>query len=251
MSAEERIELTNCMAEMASGDIDAFFRFREQWGARVAGVVKGMARSMGRSDVVSDPDELDGLVTDACLVLRDRAAGWSPDGALPWTWARSALWAEVYRFVGHRQVELLDEVAMAPSGAGWYVGQSPSSSRSAGRNSSSASSNSISDSVVDIRDDSFVAHTDDLDDLASGHNDVQLVLAAISSTGSERDQKVFLEYRLQTGLGDPSPSNTVAEVMQLSPANVRQISKRFFGKLSTVLDQPQYADVRSAAIFAG
>lgn len=219
MSAEERNELTACMTAMASGDVGAFFQFREQWGSRVAGVVKGMARSMGRADVVSDVDELDGLVTDACLILRDRASGWSPDGALPWTWARSAIWAEVYRFVGHRQIELLDEVSPGPARE--------------------------SDSPFSLR-----SSHDDLDELAVDHCDVQLVLAAISSTGSKRDQRVFLEYRLQTGLGDPSPSNTVAEAMQLSPANVRQISKRFFAKLTSVLDQPQYADVRSAAIFA-
>ncbi len=204
------------MALMASGDIGAFFRFRDQWGFRVAGVVKSMARSMGRGDAIADPDELDGLVTDACLILRDRAGGWSPEGALPWTWARPAIWAEVYQFVGHRQVELLDEIT----------------------------------TVGDRKHQVQAQSSDDVDDLATGHTDVQLVLAAISATGSERDQQVFLEYRLQTGLGDPSPSNTVAEAMQLSPANVRQISKRFVAKLSSVLDQPQYAGVRSAAIFA-
>ena len=220
MSVEERAALADCMSKMAAGDAEAFFAFRERWGSRVGGMVKAMVRSMGRADVLADPDELDGLVTDACLVLRDRASGWSRDGALPWTWARPAIWAEVYRFVGHRQVELLED--LAPDEAG-------------------------------PRTDYQVLRSQphhDLDELAVDNSAVQLVLSAISSTGSERDQKVFLEYRLQAGLGDPSPSNTVAEAMQLSPANVRQISKRFFDKLTSVLEQPQYKDVRSAAIFA-
>ena len=67
-------------------------------------LVRRIVEDMGRLDVRDDMDELHGLVTDACLVVTDRAAGWSPDGALPWTWAYLAIRAKVGQVVGHRVV---------------------------------------------------------------------------------------------------------------------------------------------------
>ncbi len=215
MSVEDRKLLHESMVGLASGSADGFFEFRASWGHRVAGTVRSMLRSMGRLDVLHDADEFDGLVTDACLVIRDRASGWDPSGALPWTWARQGIWAEVNRYVGHRCTELVDE----------QVADQP-----------------------DFGDRSTMP--DDVELIAEANAELSLVLDAIRSTGSDRDQRVFLEYRIQSRLGDPSPSNTVAESLQLTPANVRQISKRFRNRLAPVLGSPEFADVRGAAIFA-
>ena len=216
MSIEDRTQLHESMIGLASGSADGFFEFRSLWGHRVAGTVRSMLRSMGRLDILHDADEFDGLVTDACLVIRDRASGWDPTGALPWTWARQGIWAEVNRYVGHRCTELVDD----------KVSDQPD--------------------YIDLS-----TLPDDVEVLAEANVELGRVLDAIKSTGSDRDQRVFLEYRIQSGLGDPSPSNTVADTLQLTPANVRQISKRFRSRLAPVLSSPEFADVRGAAIFAG
>jgi DNA-directed RNA polymerase sigma subunit (sigma70/sigma32) len=63
---------------------------------------------------------------------------------------------------------------------------------------------------------------------AAGH-DVRarrLIAGFDAANVSERDRAVFVEYLLQTDLGDPSPAVTVGAVFGLQAANVRQIVKR-------------------------
>lgn len=227
MEEEQRMLLERCMASMAKGDVAFAFTFHEAFGPRVEGVVRGILREMGRHEVLADADEVSGLVHDAVMVILDRAGGWRPGGALPWNWAQRAIRAEVAVKVGHRTVAFGDgvegEVSDHISG---YV--------SAGGNM-----------VVDLTGDDLVV-------LAQRNPSVELVLRAVRAAGSERDQKVFLEYRLQQQLGDPSPAHTVAHTSGLTAANVRQIVRRHGQKIrARILGDPTFEPVRHAAIFAG
>lgn len=206
----ERLE--TCMQRMAMGDRAYLFTFLHEFGPRVEAVVRRMLGEMGRRDVLADADELAALVQDACWVICERAAGWRPGGALPWSWAARAIRAELARAIGHRTVPVADddvEVAehfAAPSeGDGGEV--------------------------------SFAA-------LARRDPRVALLADAVARIGSPRDQRVFIEYRLQKELGDPSPSHVVAREFGLTPANVRQIDCRMRKRLAQVIA----SDARFAAL---
>ena len=102
----DRDEVARLMAQMAAGDPAAIFAFVAAFGGRLAGVVRRQLFAYGRRDMAADPHDIDFLVQSAALVLYDRAASWSPDGALPWTWAERAIRAEVVAYLGHPTVEL-------------------------------------------------------------------------------------------------------------------------------------------------
>lgn len=187
--------LERCMTGMATGDPAHFFAFVEEFGPKVRWVVLDIVRSMGRHDLVGDADELDGLTLDACEVIFDRASGWRPGGAAPWNWAHKAIRSRVAATIGHRTVELAGDED--PGGeAGSHHGV-----------------------VADLT-------ADDLDALIARHPRVGLLDLAIRAVGSDRNQEIYWEYRIQQGLGDPSPAVTVAAQFGVRPDNVRQICRR-------------------------
>jgi hypothetical protein len=53
----------------------------------------------------------------------------------------------------------------------------------------------------------------------------------LDAVASPPDRQVFAEYLLQQSHGDPSPSHTVAAILGLTPANVRQIVCRVRGRV--------------------
>jgi hypothetical protein len=206
---EDRALLEECMERMAVGDAAFLFTFARRFAPNVAGLVRRVLTEMGRRDVLADADEVDALVLDACHVVFERAPGWRPGGALPWNWAERAIRAEVARRVGHRTVPALEEDT--PS--------EPSPEGALG--------------------------VDDFHALAQRHPTVALLADVIRRVGSERDQQIFVEYRLQRELGDPSPSHVVAREFGVSPANVRQIDLRMRRKLAALVDaSPDYAALR-------
>ena len=140
------------------------------------------------------------MALDACLLIADRASGWKPGGAKPWTWAFRAIRSQVATSIGHRVVEL-DELDASDGDAG-----------------------SHDPAVADLTVGSRVV--DELGALISRHPRVGLLDQAIRAVGRERDQRVYWEYRIQQGMGDPSPAHTVAAEFGLNSANVRQIARR-------------------------
>ena len=92
---------------------------------------------------------------------------------------------------------------------------------------------------------------DDLAALIDRHPTVRLLDAAICSVGSERDQRIYWEYRIQQGLGDPSPALTVAPRFGVKPDNVRQISRRHGSKVwALILTDDRFAELRTHGWFA-
>ena len=201
--------LEQCMARMAAGDRAYVITFTQAFTPRVQPVVRRILTEMGRHDVLADPYEVEALVQDACWVICERAGGWQPGKALPWTWAERAIRSEVARVIGHRCVPVTDEhvEATAPPARG-------------------------------------DADTVTLSTLADRNPMVALLLAAVAEIGSPRDQQVFMEYRIQLDMGDPSPSHVVARMFELSPANARQIYRRMRVRLADLVA----TDARYAAL---
>ena len=205
-TAADRAEITEVMRRIVAGDPAAVVTFMDRFGHRVRFVVRRILEDMGRLDVRDDIDELHGLVTDACLVVTDRAAGWSPDGALPWTWAYLAIRAKVGQVVGHRVVEL-EESLMDDHDTGPPV------------------------TVLDeLASHGFIR-------LACRDPYVRLLIDSLRTVSSTRDYEVVLDYVVQKSNGDPSPSQTVATMYDISSANVRQIFSRIRRRLLAAIDE--------------
>lgn len=218
----DRGEVARLMAQMAAGDAAAVFAFVAAFGGRLAGAVRRQLFSLGRREVASRTDEVDFLVQSAALALFDRAAGWSPDGALPWVWAERAIRAEVVAYLGHPSVEL-DAERIGVGSAATTTGAAVPPRRS-----------------VDG------PGPDDFDELAHRDPTVGLLHEAIGEVANERDRRVHVEYRIQKRSGDASPAHTVAAEFGLTPQNVRQIDSRVRRRLRALVD----TDDRFAALRA-
>lgn len=204
--------LETCMQRMAVGDPAYLFTFAREFGPKVESVVRRMLTEMGRRDVLADAGELDQLVQDACWVIYERAAGWRPGGARPWSWAARAIRAELARAIGHRTVPMDDDGGEVPEPV-------------------------PAPSVDGDAEVTFLS-------LARRHPRVALLTEAVASVSTPRDQRVVYEYWLQQELGDPSPSHVVAREFGLTPANVRQIDCRMRKRLAQVIA----SDARFAAL---
>ena len=180
------------MEAMAAGDRMALFEFVDTFRLELASTVRGIVASLHRHDVARRPADIDFLVMSAALVIYDRADGWAADGALPWSWAYRPIRAEVVAWLGHPRVELLPDChdTVRPADL------------------------TASGSDVDLRK------------LAEEHEPIRRWLAKLLDVPSERDRAVHTEYQIQKLLGDRSPAHTVADMFNLTPANVRQIDLR-------------------------
>lgn len=196
--------LETLMAAMANGDLAALWEFHETYEPRLRRMVLANVRSMHRPDIASDRERIDSLTADTAVVIFDRAAGWQPGGALPWNWASRAIRSMIAADIGHRSVELgnddsLDgEADVAPVSA---VGD------------------------VDLTIEGFASHQ--LADV--------VFIDAFRGVGSARDQEVAWLFRIQKVNGDPSPAHTVADEFGISAANARQIHKRHFARVHTLV----------------
>ncbi len=220
--SESEDPLESTMAGMAAGDAAFLFVFIEQFGPTVRWVVRRIVEEMGRHELVRNDGELDGLTLDACDVIFLRAGGWRPGGARPWVWAHKAIRAEVARSIGHRTVELVE-------GLDDLAGEADSRNGGA---------------VVDLAGD-------DLGVLIGRHPQVRLLDEAIRAVGTPAHQEIYWEYRLQQGLGDPSPADTVGRRFGKRPATIRQICKRHGDRVwAKVCDDERFAELRDHGWFA-
>lgn len=230
----DRDEVARLMAQMAAGDPAGAFALIAAFGGRLAGVVRRQLFAFGRRDVASDPAEVDYLVQSAAFVLFDRAASWSPDGALPWTWAERAIRAEVVAYLGHPSVEL-DQERLDAGRLDTPAGSGPV--RASGGGGPAVPSTGAPGSATSARE---------FESLAARFPTVALLDVAIDEVASERDRLIHLEYGIQKRSGDASPSHTVAAQFGLTPQNVRQIDRRVRRRLQALVDaDPRFADLRT------
>lgn len=207
----ERERVAALMARMAAGDTVAAFELYDEFGARLAAVMRRHLAAVGVT--AATRDEVDGLVIDACLELLACSGAWRADGgALPWTWASARLRGLAVRHVG-LHADGLDEAGAEPDVAG------------------------AGSAVAWSGDEGSAAEV--LAEAADHHPLAALLLDGLARVGSARDQAILLELRLQAELGDPSPSHTVAAGLGASPDAVRQVSSRLRRRLRRLAESEE------------
>lgn len=194
---QERERLAEILAALADGDGAAVFWLAGEFGHRIERVVRRHLRHLGVHH--PDPADVQALVLESCLEIQEVAGGWDPEGgALPWNWAERRLRSSVARHVGQHTTSIDDparpvEIAEAD----------------------------VTEVVHVDRDVDEV-----LDELAERDHEVAAVHRAVHAVLSERDRRVFLEYRVQQAMDDPSPAHTVGAMHAMTPAAVRQVVSR-------------------------
>lgn len=220
---KERFErLAVVMAAMAEGDKAAVFSLYSEFWGQLAASVRRELRRLG----VENPsaEELDGMVIDACLVLKDCGGAWKPDGgALPWTWATHRLAGVASNWVGQHADEF---------DADHTAGDSDNSPVTVPATDDEA------ELVVLFR-------------MARRHAGCALVLEALERVATRRDQAIVLELRCQIAAGDPSPALTVAARHNVSGEVVRQAASRVRKRLSLLAaGEERFAGLADLALVA-
>ncbi len=186
----DRPRLESLMTRMAEGDGTAFGEFRLEYADRLERLADHVARQYG---TVWSSVELASVATQLALELQRSASGWRADGgSLPWVWAK------------RRMVSIVRAELVAANVTDILVDQAEPERRDV----------AADDDVLEV------ARRIDTDDPERAS-----VMARLEEL-KERDRRVFLEFSMQQAQGDPSPSHTVAEMLELQPANVRQIVRR-------------------------
>lgn len=224
METERFERLVVVMAAMAAGDKAAVFSLYGEFGSHLAAFMRRELRCLGVED--PGPDEVDGMVIDACFALFDCGGAWKPDGgALPWTWAGRRLAGVASQWVGQHADEL-----------------------DAGRVELCAGQEPVTPASGAAGDE---AELDVLARLAGRHAGCALVLEALERVAGPRDQAIVLELRSQGAAGDPSPALTVARRHNVSPEVVRQVACRVRARLSRLATEDRrFADLADLPIVA-
>lgn len=187
----ETVSVEAIMARLVEGDTAAVFTLAEHHGHRIAGVIRRQLRRCGLDTIA--PEELQSLVLDACIELREVAAAWKPGGALPWWWAEGRIRSLVNGWVGVHADSLDDRWGDADD-------EAPEAAPS------------FEESVAAT----FARLVDE----------VPLVgLVAEAAAAARLDEVALfclLDYRIQQDQGDPSPANTLATRYGVTPEALRQ-----------------------------
>lgn len=207
------------MGRMAAGDRAAIFELRVHHGHRVAQVVRRELERCGCRWIA--PDDLDGLVVEACCELYEVASAWRPGGALPWWWARGRILQLARRHVGVHADSLDDSHRTA-----------------------------VDDAPVASTLDEDVAET--LRRMASTSSDLQLLRLACASARIDEDALVcLLEYRMHQDHGDPSPAHTLAPRYGVSAQTLRKRVSRAKRRLGDVVrDDERFRALSDLALTA-
>lgn len=211
-------ELAAVMALLAQGDGAAFFTFRTRYSAPLTRMVRGIASSRHAR---LTPDQVEEIVTEAALAITQVASGWRVGGAPPWIWARLRVAAAVDSYIGQWADELPDATASPESTAPL---------------ASPGSEPPLLGLLARLAEADFV---------------VALLQEAVSKVASPRDQLIFFEHGLQVSLGDRSPAATVALLLGLQPAAVRQQQHRVRSRLRHLVEHdPRFAPLAALPLVA-
>jgi hypothetical protein len=228
MQPERHRALEEIMARAARGDPGAWLALSNGFRAELTGTLRNLAISRGW---FPEPDELDGLVVEAAIVLAGVAHAWRPDGALPWRWAQGRLDALV-RMEAPTRASSLD--ALPEAQREWLV------QVAGARNGSGPAA---ADTCADVLT---------LERLARQHPTVALVRDALAEVASPTDVALFLAYRSQQSAGDPSPAATVGPPLGIKPAAVRQRARRIQQRLERlVATDERYSPLAGLELFPG
>jgi hypothetical protein len=220
VEAQRFERLVAIMAAMATGDPAPVFWLHAEFGGHIRAAMRRELRGLGVENLA--PEELDGMVIDACFELYDCGAAWGPmGGALPWTWARHRLRRIASSWVGQYTDEL--DVERIDTG-----GDAPTPALASDQ-----------------------AELDVLSHLAEDHPGCALVLAALEQVATRRDRAIVLEVRAQMAGGDPSPALTVARRHGVTPEVVRQVVCRVRARLARLAaDEERFEPLTNLAMVA-
>lgn len=213
-------KLAGLMVRMAAGDGSATFELYEQFGHRIAGVLRRHLSRLGVYDI--EADELHGLVIDTCLMLETVAGAWRPDGgALPWNWAGARVGGIVSGWVGQHatefDVERHEEVVIEQLSR-------------------------VEDELEEI---------EVLAGLCDENPACALLFEALGRVATSRDRRILLAVRSQTAAGDPSPAVTVGQQFGMKPEAVRQVACRVRRSLRTLAaTEGRFAPLERLALLA-
>ena len=218
-NSDRNRRLRDVMAALAEGDRSATFDLYAEFGGPIRSWVRRLLRRLG-VDVIG-PEELDGLVIDACLELQGCAGSWDPEGgALPWVWAEKRLLGVASRWVG-QHADPIDDREEAVT-----------------RMVSTVAGRAAEPGVIEL-----LARLDD--------PTCVLLREALEVVASVRDREILLEVGLQRSLGDASPAVTIGPSVGLRPDAVRQVLRRVRRRLHELAEaEPRYAVLTDLALLA-
>jgi DNA-directed RNA polymerase specialized sigma24 family protein len=219
-AADPAITVEAIMARLVAGDVAAIFTLHEHHGHRVAGVVRRQLRRCGVDRIT--PEDLQGLVLDACMELVVVAPSWRPGGALPWWWAEGRIRAVVNGWVDVHADDLDDHLATIEAG----------------------------DQAPAPTDEDTIRET-----FARLVDEVPLVgLVAEAARAAKVDDLslcCLLDYSIQQDQGDPSPAHTLADRYGVTPEALRQRVSRTRRRLRAVVDEdPRFVPLAGFALVA-
>ncbi len=191
-----RTAVNRVMFAIAAGETSATWDLHTLAQPALAGTVR---REASRVGVHLDVDDVFGITLDAAMELSRLARTWSPDGALPWVWARLRIHALVHEHLGTFTREL-DEEALE--------GVEP---------------------VVHVRMEEPVAA---LRKLAEGHEGARQLRERLDALVSARDADIWLSFQLERDAGNRSPAVTIAVDHDMQPAAVRKVVERVSKRLA-------------------
>lgn len=216
----EPVPVAEIMARMAAGDRAAVFVLNEHHGHRIAGAVRQHLRECGVDRVA--PEDLQGLVLDACIELLAVASAWDPAGAQPWHWARGRIRGVVAGWVGTH--------------ADSYEGL---------RTDVDVEVPPAAPSTEDSLAEAFAR-------LVEGDPLVRLVAeAALAARVDDVALVCLLDYRVQQDQGDPSPAHTLAARYGVEPDTLRQRISRGRRRIRAVVQSdPRFAAIADLELVA-
>ncbi len=105
MEATRRKMLEEVMRRLIEGELAMVWALSTEFGEDLARVIRRHLRSMGRSEVITEPGRVEGLVIDVALWFLDHGTAYDPSASLPWVWADKPIRSLVAAEIGHRTVE--------------------------------------------------------------------------------------------------------------------------------------------------
>lgn len=210
------------MAGLAAGDVAFLRALHLHHGDELRRFLLGTNRRLGLPPL--PPDDVDGLVWDACEVVAGVAGSWRPDGgARPWVYARARIEGLLRAFAGPPTRPYDGELDRLEAGP----------------------------PVVGADDPPAVTV---LDRLVRDGADPVLALfqeALGRVVPAPENRELVLRYAEQLAAADPAPASTVGRLLGRPPVNVRQMYCRVRRRLvGLAMAEPRYRPLLTLPLLA-
>lgn len=216
-------ELADVMARLVAGDPQAMLDLLEVAWAPVRGI---MDRTLRDAGFPAGAELLDDATLNGVLDLLEHPGGWRADGgAKPWNWAALRLRRVAFEVLGQVADELPEE-----DGGGTADDRPGRWQRTAAIDTAPP----VDELPVEGRELSTferLRHTAGLP-LGIDAALARRIVDGLLEVASERHAEAWLEVYLEKCNGNTEAAVTVSTLLDLTPANVRQIDRRVTGRLT-------------------